>query len=262
MALTVLTASPTSRFAPRGESHEPLRSRCATITGARAARAERGQQRVQATDPVVAEPGALLGVPVDLDDGVVDIDHAYRRSGSVAGSAGRHRQQRGAAGQRDQEPGGDRVELADVAEGERPQERPQRRRRVDPREHPAHPAVPQQRHVIDRVRAGDHPGDQRGDLQPGVRALVGRHPQVLIGQVPQPGRLGQRQHRDQPRRRHQIRIVEHHRGRPQGVRELHLRDALPGAVDLDLSQVPISQHGRASRVTARSTHRAHRWIRA
>jgi hypothetical protein len=31
---TILRASATSRFAPRGEAHEPLRSRCATITGA------------------------------------------------------------------------------------------------------------------------------------------------------------------------------------------------------------------------------------
>ncbi len=83
--------------------------------------------------------------------------------------------QPGEPGQRDQEPGRDRVELADVAEGERPQERPQRRRGVRTGEDPAHPAVPQQRHVIDRIRAGDHAADQRGDLQPGVRALVRRH---------------------------------------------------------------------------------------
>ena len=120
----------------------------------------------------------------------------------------RMRQQPGEPGQRDQEPRGDRVELADVAEGERPQERPQRRGRVRPGEDPAHPAVPQQRHVIDRVRAGDHPGDQRGDLQPGVRALVGRHLRCSSASVPQPGRLGQRQHRDQPGRRHEIRIIE------------------------------------------------------
>ena len=34
MRQAVLTASATSRFAPRAEEHEPLRSRCATITGA------------------------------------------------------------------------------------------------------------------------------------------------------------------------------------------------------------------------------------
>ena len=41
--------------------------------------------------------------------------------------------------------------------------------------------MPQQRHVVDRVRAGDHPRDQRGHLQPRVRALVGRHAQVPSG---------------------------------------------------------------------------------
>ena len=35
-------------------------------------------------------------------------------------------------------------------------------------------------------------------------------------------------HRDQPRRRHQIRIDEAHRRRCAGVTELHPRDALPG----------------------------------
>ena len=34
MARTVLSASATSRAAPRGEPAEPLRSRCATTTGA------------------------------------------------------------------------------------------------------------------------------------------------------------------------------------------------------------------------------------
>ncbi len=33
-----------------------------------------GDQRVEATHLGVAEPGALLGVPVDLNDHVVDID--------------------------------------------------------------------------------------------------------------------------------------------------------------------------------------------
>ena len=46
------------------------------------------------------------------------------------------------------------------------------------------------------------PATSEVDLQPGVRALVRRHRQVLIGQLLQPGRLGQRDHRDQPGRRH------------------------------------------------------------
>ena len=84
--------------------------------------------------------------------------NAYPATRSRRGIAGGGcAQQPGEPGQRDQEPRGDRVELADVAEGERPQERAQRRGRVGPGEDPAHPAVPQQRHVVDRVRAGDHP---------------------------------------------------------------------------------------------------------
>jgi hypothetical protein len=79
----------------------------------RAARGgDSGPERVQATDPGVAEPGALLGVAVDLDDGVVDIDQ-HPTTRAVAGDL------RGLGGQGGQEPGGERVELADVAEGER-----------------------------------------------------------------------------------------------------------------------------------------------
>jgi hypothetical protein len=53
------------------------------------------------------------------------------------------------------------VELADVTEGEGPQKRTQRRRRASAGEDPAHPPVPVQGHVIDAVRAGDHPLHQR-----------------------------------------------------------------------------------------------------
>src|SRR5215208_3726410 len=63
-----------------------------------------------------------------------------------------------------QEPGRDRVELANVAEGERPQKRPQRRGGIRRGEHPTHPAVPQQPHVIDRVSTRHHPRDQQGHL--------------------------------------------------------------------------------------------------
>jgi hypothetical protein len=58
--------------------------------------------------------------------------------------------------------------------------------------------VTQQSHVIDRVRAGNHPGDRGRDLQPGVRALIRRHRQPLIGQFLQPGIPGQGHHRQQP----------------------------------------------------------------
>ena len=74
----------------------------------------------------------------------------------------------------------------------------------------------QQRHVIDRVRAGDHARDQRGHLQSRVRALVARHAEVLISQVAQPGPVGKGEDRDQAAGRHEIRIVERHRGSTKG----------------------------------------------
>ena len=109
---------------------------------------------------------------------------------------------------------------------ETPQERAQRRGRVSAGEDPTHPAVAQQGHVIDGVRAGDHPHHQRGHLQPGVGALVGRNTQMLLGQLLQARGAGQRQHRNQPCARHEIRLIEGRRGHGAGVRELHLRDAL------------------------------------
>lgn len=62
------------------------------------------------------------------------------------------------------------------------------------------------------------PGDQRGHLQPGVGALVRRDRRSLLRELGEPGRLGQRHHRDQPGRRHEIRIVERHRGPRKSVR--------------------------------------------
>ena len=95
--------------------------------------------------------------------------------------------------------------------------------------------APTQRHggvrndlqVIDAVRAGDHPHHQRGDLQPRVGALVGRDTEMGLREPVQPRGAGQREHRDQPGRRHQVRIVEPRRGGPGSVAELDRRDALP-----------------------------------
>ena len=94
---------------------------------------------------------------VDLDDRVVDVE---QRIPLAADGVSMNPQQAGESGQREQEPRGDRVELTDVTEGERAQERTQRRGGVGPGEDPTHPAVTQQRHVIDRVRTGDHPAHE------------------------------------------------------------------------------------------------------
>ena len=77
------------------------------------------QQRVESLHPGVAAPGAVLGVAVGLAQGVIDVD-----VGQLVGTD----QQRRQRGQADQQPGGDRAELADVAEGEAAQERAQRGR--------------------------------------------------------------------------------------------------------------------------------------
>ena len=128
--------------------------------------------------------GCLLGVTVDLDDGVVHVDHHQPRPVT---------QHRRPVRQSAQEPGGDRIQLTDVTEGERPQKRTQRRRGVAAGEHPAHPAVPQQGHVVDRIRPRRHARHQRRHLQPSVRALVGRHRQMSVGQLLQTRRPGQPQ---------------------------------------------------------------------
>ena len=110
---------------------------------------------------------------MDLDDRVV---HVNQRALINTAHQGR------GSGEPAQEPGGYRVELADVAERERPQERAQRRGRIRTSEDLAHRAVAQHRHVVDAVRASDHPRHQRSDLRTRVRALVGGHAQMLIGQ--------------------------------------------------------------------------------
>ena len=163
----VTRASATSRAAPRAEFADPFRSRVATITGADDGGGRGGQQRVQSLDPGVAVAGALLGVAVGRPDRVVDIDERHLRAGA---------DQRGVPGQAGQEPGGDRVQLPDMAEPERPQERAQRRRRPHPGEQPAHPAVPQHGHIRNRIRAGDHARDQRGLPSPRPHARRRRAP--------------------------------------------------------------------------------------
>ena len=66
MRRVVVTASATSRFAPRAEAQtlaEPLRHDHRRGSGD----GQGGEQRVQAPDLVVAEPGTLLGVAVHTD---------------------------------------------------------------------------------------------------------------------------------------------------------------------------------------------------
>ncbi len=103
--------------------------------------------------------------------------------------------------------------------------------------------MPQQRHIVGRVRSGAHPRYQRRHLQPGVGALVGGHRQVLPGELAETGAVAQRKDRDQPGRRHKIRIIEHRRGRSRRVAKLHLRDALRAGANwtLEKSNSPSTQ---------------------
>jgi hypothetical protein len=85
-----------------------------------------------------------------------------------------------------------------VAEGEQPQERPQRGWGAHPGEQPAHSAVSQQIHIGDRVRAADHPGDQREDLGRGVRTALCGDRESIDEQGGQAATLRQCHHRHQP----------------------------------------------------------------
>ena len=98
------------------------------------------------------EPRALLVLPVDAFLHRVDVK---KRQGARAG------QQRRPPGQFREELPARLLQLADVA-GITAQVRAQRRRCPDPAEQRAHRAVPQHVHVIDRIRARRHPGDQAG----------------------------------------------------------------------------------------------------
>jgi len=164
--------------------------------------------------PGVAAAGARLGVAVGLAQRVIDVE-----VGQLVGTG----QQRHLPGQGDQQPGRHRVELTDVAEGEAAQERPQRRGRPHPGEQPAHRAVPQQRHVIDRVRPGDHPRNHRGDLQVGVDAAGLAQLHMLGGEPLQTGPLGELQDRRQAGARHEVGVIE---GGREAVTDSHPADAL------------------------------------
>jgi hypothetical protein len=76
-------------------------------------------------------------------------------------------------------------------------------------------------------------------------AAVRRDREVLISQIPQPGGLGQSEHRNQTASRHEIRIVERHRRRAQRVREFHLRDVPRVSVESLPEELRFPRHARA-----------------
>jgi hypothetical protein len=147
-----------------------------------------GQQRVVAKPVGVAVGGSTLGVAVDLAHRGVDVDRQLL--GARAGASGPGSGQEGL---------GDPVELADVAEGERPQERAQGRGGHHPvPEHLLGPCGAQHLSVIDRVATGHHRVQQGQHLtaRPVVAGSAAEVDQLVHhGLHPQPfnQRCGQRQ---------------------------------------------------------------------
>jgi hypothetical protein len=147
----------------------------------------------------MAERRALLLASVDALLHGVDVNE---RHGVLPG------QQRGTAGQICQQHPAHLLQLEHVPPGEGPQKRAQRGRGPDPAEQRRHRAVPQQVHVIDAVRARDHPSSQAGELQAGVHPAPVADPDMLVHQGSQARPLRQGHHRDQPRLRHEIRVIK------------------------------------------------------
>ena len=223
-------------------------------------RADRGGQRVQPADQDrlalnlgVPERSSLLAVSVDAALGGVHVDE-----GELA-SAG---QQRRPAGQLSQQQPAHLLQLADVAPGERAQERSQRGRRPDPVEQRAHRPVPQHVHVVDAVGARCHPGDQAADLHLRVRpARIADH-DVAADQRRQAGPLGQAHHRHQAGPRHQIRLVEACGDLQRIVRQSHPAGVL-SARDSGASATPIVPAQRTPFTLPRSqTALFAQWIEA
>ena len=90
-------------------------------------------------------------------------------------------------------------------------------------EQPVHRAVPQQRHVINGVRASDHPGDQRRDLQRGLSAADLADPDAAGDQVLKTGALGELQDRSQASARREVGVIK---DRGVAVSDSHPADAL------------------------------------
>jgi hypothetical protein len=164
----------------------------------------------------VAERGALLGFAVHRPKQGVDVDEtAFVDAG----------QQRSLLRQRDQVPAQYRRKLAGVAVGELAQQDSQRGVGIHPAEELFHATGPDDIQIVDALRPGGHPGDDRGQL----RCRVGRtrfdpfagEPHMLVQQRRQSGLFSQLQQRHQTRMRHEIVLVEHRAIAAPDMRSLH-----------------------------------------
>ena len=171
-------------------------------------RHQRGQalaEHLFAGDLRVPVAGALLGVPEHRAQQRIDID---QRPLLQAG------QQIAVLPEVDQVRAQHRPELHRMAVGELAQELPQRRGRIHAAEQAFHATGADRVQIVDAVRAARHPGDDRGQLPGrvhpcGLDLRRGRvDPDPLADQLREPGPLGQRQQRRQPRERHEIDVIE------------------------------------------------------
>ena len=196
-----------------------------------------GEQRVVAEDLGVAIGRALLRLAVHLDDGRIQVD--------------RHRVRTRTRPERPGPPdrlGDHLVELADVAEGEGPQERAERGGRHDPeRQNPPCRPGTQAIRVVDVARPGEDRRDQGQHLASrtcSTRPARQSERSVHQGLEAQADHQGGRHH-DQPGIGHQRRLVEGH-----AIRSVVREDELTGSASSVLVRLrrlqapPFSQAGR------------------
>ena len=91
------------------------------------------------------------------------------------------------------------------------------------------------------LRPAGHPRHQAGDLDRRVHPAVTPGPDMIPGQVRQPGPLRQRHHRDQPAMRHEIRVIKRCVRPGQVMRQSHLPGVLSRAGCWTLQKLPSSQ---------------------
>jgi len=106
------------------------------------------------------------------------------------------------------------------------------------------PPCRQQVHVVDAVRAGDHPRHQQDDLGDRVRPAHGPHLHALVDQIAKTSPLGQRQRRRRPGARHQVRVIEIGRN---NITDPHLPGAHPGRETRSLTRPILSTPQRIRR---------------
>jgi hypothetical protein len=212
-----------------------------------------GQQRVIAKGPGVAVGGAALVVAVDLADGGVHVDG--HRLGPRSGASGPR-------------PGkdllGGLVELADVAEGERAQERAQGRWRQDSvAQHLSGLGGAEHVGVVDAVTAGHHRMDQGQHLAARpmpARAVAEVNQSVDDVLDSQP--LGQRGGQHQPGVGDRVVVVEPNHQAVETVGGWHRESALLIGINGRLSNAILPAQRAFLIINSSHPPTGTRWIQA